>query len=77
MKKIGALALLIVIFAVLTPASGQDKAGLDVGDRVTNFKARDLSGKEISFEEDILDKTSRTMIFFMTTACSACFEELK
>ncbi len=77
MKKIGFLVLLILAFSLLTPASGQDKNGLDVGDRVTNFKARDLSGREISFDEDILSRTSRTMIFFMTTACSACYEELK
>jgi thioredoxin-related protein len=71
------LALFIAAFVFISAASAQEKSELDVGDRVTNFKTLSLSGKELYFEKDILSSTSRTMIFFMTTACSACFEELK
>jgi peroxiredoxin len=73
----GILVLIMAAFTFLPAASARYKNGLDVGDRVMDFKVRSLSGKELQFEKDILSKTSPTLFFFMTTACSACFEELK
>ena len=50
---------------------------LEVGQKVPDFSLPGLDGGEISFEKDIRGKAPLTVFLFMTTACSACYEELK
>lgn len=52
-------------------------AGVEVGQPVPEFSLPGLDGKMVSFERQIRGKGALTLLFFMTTACSACFEELK
>jgi len=51
--------------------------GTEVGQRVPEFSLPGLDGAPVSFEEKIRGKAPLTLLFFMTTACSACYEELK
>ncbi|HEY6073718.1 MAG TPA: TlpA disulfide reductase family protein, partial [Anaerolineales bacterium] len=50
---------------------------VEVGQRVPEFSLPALEGGQVSFEKDIRGKAPLTLLFFMTTACSACFDELK
>jgi peroxiredoxin len=68
------LSALFLLAAV--PAVPADKI-LDVGQRVPEFTLPGLDGKPVSFEKDVRGKAPLTLLFFMTTACSACFEELE
>lgn len=52
-------------------------SGIEVGQPIPEFSLPGLDGKPVSFEQQIRGKAPLTMLFFMTTACSACFEELK
>jgi len=58
------------------PAFSLDKP-VEVGQRVPEFSLPDLEGRTVSFERDIRGKAPLTLLFFMTTACSPCFEELQ
>jgi peroxiredoxin len=68
------LSALFLLAAAPLPAA--DKI-LEVGQRVPEFTLPDLVGKPVSFEKDIRGKGPLTLLFFMTTACSPCFEELQ
>ena len=61
---------------VRTPAPAAEKA-IEVGQRVPEFSLPGLDGKPVSFEKQIRGKTRLIVLFFMTTACSACYEELQ
>jgi peroxiredoxin len=50
---------------------------VEVGQRVPEFTLNSLEGAPVSFEKQIRGKSPVTLLFFMTTACSACYEELK
>jgi peroxiredoxin len=50
---------------------------LEVGQKVPDFSLPGLEGGALSFEKDIRGKAPLTVFLFMTTACSACYEELK
>lgn len=71
-----ALLLFALILCAAAPAVPADKI-LDVGQRVPEFTLPGLDGKPVSFEKDVRGKAPLTLLFFMTTACSACFEELQ
>lgn len=51
--------------------------GIEVGQKVPEFSLPGLDGAPISFEKRIRGRAPLTLLFFMTTACSACYEELK
>lgn len=61
---------------LLAAPAAADK-GIEVGQRVPEFTLSGLDGASVSFERQIRGKAPLTMFFFMTTACSACFEELQ
>jgi peroxiredoxin len=50
---------------------------LEVGQPVPDFSLPGLDGAPVSFQKDIRGKTPLTVLLFMTTACSACYDELK
>lgn len=69
------MALFILGIPVL-PARALD-SGIEVGQKVPEFSLPGINGAPVSFERSIRGKAPLTLLFFMTTACSACFEELK
>jgi peroxiredoxin len=69
----GILALLTCL-AFASLAAGRP---LEVGQKVPDFSLPGLEGDALSFEKNIRGKASLTVFLFMTTACSACYEELK
>ena len=66
--------VLLTCLAFASLAAGKP---LEVGQKVQDFSLPGLEGGALSFEKDIRGKASLTVFLFMTTACSACFEELK
>jgi peroxiredoxin len=73
------LLLLLVLPGGATAAGegGKGRAALEVGQKVPDFTLPSLDGGDVSFERQIRGKGGVTVLFFMTTACSACFDELK
>jgi peroxiredoxin len=70
--------LLAAVAATAAPPPAQPGKGvIEVGQRVPEFVLPSLEGNPVSFEKQIRGKGSVTLLFFMTTACSACFDELK
>lgn len=72
-------AVLPVFFFLLcipALAASANKA-IEVGQRIPEFSLPGLEGVPVSFEKDIRGKAPLTLLFFMTTACSACFDELR
>jgi len=69
-------SLLLLAAVVGTPAWSLNP-GIEVGQKVPDFSLPGLDGAPVSFEQKIRGKAPLTMLFFMTTACSACYEELK
>lgn len=70
------LVLVAALFAVPSVSTGAEKP-LEVGQSVPEFSFPGLDGRPVSFSKDIRGKASLTLFFFMTTACSACYEELQ
>ncbi|OYV98006.1 MAG: hypothetical protein B7Z62_04830 [Deltaproteobacteria bacterium 37-65-8] len=68
--------LAILLLAVASPARSADR-GVQVGQPVPEFSLSGLDGRPVSFHKDIRGKAPLTVIFFMTTACSACYEEIR
>jgi peroxiredoxin len=68
--------LAILLLAVASPARSADR-GVQVGQPVPEFSLSGLDGRPVSFRKDIRGKAPLTVIFFMTTACSACYEEIR
>ncbi|MDA8179308.1 MAG: TlpA family protein disulfide reductase [Desulfobacteria bacterium] len=68
--------LAILLLAVASPARSADR-GVQVGQSVPEFSLSGLDGRPVSFHKDIRGKAPLTVIFFMTTACSACYEEIR
>jgi peroxiredoxin len=69
------LVTLWLIFSAV-PALSADKV-VGVGQPVPEFTLPGLNGNPISFEKQIRGKAPLSLLFFMTTACSACYEELQ
>lgn len=70
------LSLSLLLLCNPAPAASGGKA-IEVGQRVPEFSLPGMDGARVSFEKDIRGKAPLTLLFFMTTACSACYEELK
>jgi peroxiredoxin len=71
------LPLLAVLFvAIGSPALSAERS-IGVGQAVPEFSLPGLDGQPVSFVKDIRGKTPLTVIFFMTTSCSACFDEIR
>ena len=71
-----AVFLSALFLLAASPIMAADKV-LEVGERVPEFSLPDLAGRPVSFERDIRGKGPLTLLFFMTTACSPCLEELR
>jgi len=68
------LAFLLV--TVASPALSAERP-IGVGQQVPEFSLSGLDGQPVSFVRDIRGKAPLTVFLFMTTACSACLDELK
>ena len=68
------LAALLV--AISSPAISAERS-IGVGQQVPEFSLPGLDGQPVSFLRDIRGKAPLTVFLFMTTACSACLDELK
>ena len=55
---------------------GLDKP-IEVGQAVPEFTLTGLDGSPVSFQKNIRGRAPLSILFFMTTACSACFEEIE
>ncbi len=77
-RRAGAAAacLLAACLLLAPPASSAEKP-VEVGQSVPEFSLPGLDGAPIAFGRDIRGKAPLTLFFFMTTACSACYEELQ
>lgn len=68
--------LAFLLLAIASPAAGAETSA-KVGQQVPEFSLAGLDGRPVSFQKDIRGKAQLTLIFFMTTACSACYEEIR
>lgn len=78
----GRLSLVLLLsllagMAFTAPAAFPLDKPVEVGQRVPEFVLPGLDGNPVSFDKQIRGKAPLTLLFFMTTACSACFEEMK
>lgn len=71
------LPSVLLLATVLAAPAWSSESGVEVGQKVPEFSLPGLDGSPVSFERQIRGKAPLTLFFFMTTACSACFEELK
>ncbi len=71
-----ALLVAVAVTASAAPPAAPAKP-IEVGQRVPEFSLASLDGTLFSYEKQIRGKAPVTLLFFMTTACSACYEELK
>lgn len=69
------LAASLLLWAAV-PGHGAEKP-VEVGQPAPDFTLNGLDGGPVSFQKDIRGKAPLTILFFMTTACSACFEEME
>lgn len=65
-----------LFLCVAVPGRGAEKP-VEVGQPAPEFSLAGLDGAPVSFQRDIRGKSPLTILFFMTTACSACFEEME
>lgn len=81
LRSVGTLASAVLLLlaaagtAQAAPAAGGK--GIEVGQKIPEFSLAALDGSQVSYEKQIRGKAPITLFFFMTTACSACFDELK
>ena len=68
--------LAILLFAIVSQAPAAESSA-NVGQPVPEFSLLGLDGQPVSFLKNIRGKAPLTVIFFMTTACSACYEEIR
>ena len=71
------VAAFLIAFAATSFAAPSASRPIEVGQRVPEFSLAALDGSPVSYEKQIRGKGQITLFFFMTTACSACYEELK
>ncbi len=71
-----AMLLAVLLLCVAAPGRGADKP-VEVGQSVPEFSLSGLDGASVSFQKNIRGRAPLTMLFFMTTACSACYDEMK
>jgi len=75
MRK-AAVLLLLSFLCIPTLVASANKT-IEVGERVPDFSLPGIDGAQISMDKNIRGKAPLTLLFFMTTACSTCFDELK
>jgi len=68
--------LAVLLAAAASPALSAERA-IEVGQAIPEFSLPGLEGETVFFQKDIRGKAPLTVIFFMTTACSACYEEIR
>jgi peroxiredoxin len=71
------LSLTAVLLAAAAAPAVSAERPIEVGQPVPEFSLPGLDGAPVSFRRDIRGKAPLTVIFFMTTACSACYDELR
>ncbi len=71
-----AALLATLILCIAAPGHGLDRP-VEVGQAVPEFSLSGLDGGPVSFQRNIRGRAPLTILFFMTTACSACFDEIK
>lgn len=69
-------ALLASVLLGAAAGYGAEKP-VEVGQSVPEFSLIGLDGSPVSFQKSIRGRAPLTILFFMTTACSACFEEIE
>jgi len=69
--------LAFLLLSIASPALAAESSAARVGQQVPEFSLNGLDGQPVSFRKDIRGKAPLTVIFFMTTACSACLEEIR
>jgi peroxiredoxin len=76
-NRSAAFVLSVLSLVLLSdPAFAADKS-IEVGQQVPEFQLGGLDGVPVSYQKQIRGRTPLTLLFFMTTACSACYEELQ
>ena len=73
---VGVAALFAFLLLGAAPGYGLEKP-VEVGQQVPEFSLSGLDGSPVSFQKNIRGKAPLTILFFMTTACSACYEEME
>lgn len=68
--------LAFLLIAIASRASATESAA-KVGQPVPDFSLVGLDSQPISFRKDIRGKAPLTVFLFMTTSCSACYEEMR
>jgi len=76
MRRLLLPLLAVLLAAVASPALSAERS-IGVGQPVPEFSLPGLDGQPVSYARDIRGKAPLTVLFFMTTACSACLDELK
>ncbi len=71
-----AVLLASLFLCAAAPVHALEKP-IEVGQAVPDFSLSGLDGAAVSFRTNIRGKAPLTILFFMTTACSACFEEIE
>jgi len=75
MRRSLLLSVAVLLFAATAwPAAEKP---VEVGQPVPEFALPGLDGAPVSFKGAIRGKAPLTVFLFMTTACSACYDELK
>ncbi len=72
----GLAALAAAVLLCAAPGRAAERP-VEVGQPVPEFSLSGLDGTPVSFQRNIRGKAPLTVLFFMTTACSACFEEIE
>jgi len=75
--RAGAAASLVAACLLFASPALSAAKPVEVGQPVPEFSLPGLDGKPLAFGKDIRGKAQLTLFFFMTTACSACYEELQ
>ena len=73
----GRLLLLAFLPLAISSQAFAGGSSAKVGQPIPEFSLPGLDGQPVSFLRDIRGKAPLTVIFFMTTACSACYEEIR
>lgn len=78
LRTAGTLPAIAAVLLLVFPAAALavEKA-VEVGQPSAEFTLSGLDGAPVSYQKHIRGKAPLTILFFMTTACSACFEEMK
>jgi len=76
-RRVALPACLLACLLAFPAAAPAAEKPVEVGQPVPEFTLQGLEGDPVSFQKNIRGKAPLTVFLFMTTACSACFDELK